>query len=802
MMFKSRYLICLAKIFFLVSGLFSFEMPVINEVMYDPVGPDAGKEWIEIYNPSVYPYSLHNWTIETAGRQFRTDFTFPDIIIQPGEYIVIGEYDVSFADYITDLDLQNGGSNTVGVRLVSADRSYTDTVLYSSPNTYELPDDINAPALSFVSLAPPGYTLARRPNGYDSNNVLNWQATKFPTPKAENFKYYDLSVKDLYLVFDGYKHTLHTLIHDLSTIDVNKLNLHISVRFNNDIIYDSVINVVFDNKLAVFELDVDLVENNVNVFFVEITYPHDVDNSNNSYEFSYWYGFMPIIINEIQFQPLANEPEWIEFFNRSDEDFIIENAHIVDAAGGKAHFSTIIKANDYFIITQNAEMFFERHPFTNRKKVFQPSTWAILNNTAETIELFVNETVRIDSVSYVGQASMRGKSLERVNPWTDNDIRWLYCSDDNLSTPLMLNSKTPADLCLNINNIQISALNSKLIHKIEITNSGLEETVNAYLKISQRKESESSLTFCKEYYLTIHDSVFIEIETSLPDLTGYIFYLYEIFTDDEIPVTSQINAYLNNNHPVVINEIMYRPNKDEPEWIEFYKIRDVSGIAGYRFFTDSDSLYIPDWEGRFALLTSSVKDSLYMRENYNIPDNVPVFLGLKNLKNTGETLVLKDFLGNTYETLTYNADWSPYRGVSTERISVLLDPSSQNWAPSLSVSTPGRVNSVKMDFIPSENKFFISNNPFSPYKNENCIIQLKIKHHKVRTSITVFDLKGRRVKSLANNTITAGEHSFIWNGLDDSNRKLSPGAYPVRILVKDFSGNKLYEGQKLVYIAF
>ncbi len=791
-LFISGYILC-----------YAYDMPLINEVMYDPVGADAGKEWIEIYNPSPYPYSLLNWTIQTAGSFFKVDFTFPDIIIQPGEYIIVGEYDIEFADFIANLDLQNGGSATDGVRLVSADSSYTDTLLYDSPNSNNLPDDTHNPGISFVSTVTPGYTLARFPNGYDTNQISNWQAAQYPSPKQANFSYYDLEIKDLNLSIHEDNCTLQIIIHDLSTSPVSNLDVKMSIIHNQEFIFLNAVNLLFNNRIALYDIVLNISLNSLNTIITEISYAQDVDNSNNLMEIAFFHGVNPLIINEVQFQPLSDEPEWIEFYNRTDEFFQINNAFIQDAAGGKAFFTAGIPAHDYLIVTQNQEMLLEKFPELNPKKLVQPSTWAILNNTTETIELFLHEQVKVDSISYVGHYSMRGISLERKNPYDDNNYEWHYSVNERGSTPLQVNSVLPENIKVIIEGIKLNIEDNQLLHAVKLLNTGMQDEINATLRLSHKAESDNIFSVIECIDFTVFEELELVFYSNIPKSSGYHFYKYDIMTDVHLlPEAELIVSYLKNDEPVVINEIMFNPNSGEPEWIEFYQKRQTDYTKGLKFFADNDSIHIPSWNGSFALLTATRNDSIFMRENYNIHENVPIFKGLKNLNNSGESFILLDYDNNVYEKFSYYGDWSFEKGVSTERISTVLTPDSQNWTPSLNTSTPGRINSVQMNIVPSVDSFIIENNPFSPYKNEHCIISVRVPAQKVKTEILIFDLKGRKVKVLADNTITSGDYSFLWNGNDDSNKKLAPGVYPCLIKVKDLSGRSLMEKKKLIYIGY
>jgi flagellar hook assembly protein FlgD len=52
-------------------------------------------------------------------------------------------------------------------------------------------------------------------------------------------------------------------------------------------------------------------------------------------------------------------------------------------------------------------------------------------------------------------------------------------------------------------------------------------------------------------------------------------------------------------------------------------------------------------------------------------------------------------------------------------------------------------------------------------------------HNTVR--LAVFDVAGRRVKTLVNEPLGPGPHTVPWNGLDDLGQNVSPGIYMYRL---------------------
>lgn len=49
----------------------------------------------------------------------------------------------------------------------------------------------------------------------------------------------------------------------------------------------------------------------------------------------------------------------------------------------------------------------------------------------------------------------------------------------------------------------------------------------------------------------------------------------------------------------------------------------------------------------------------------------------------------------------------------------------------------------------------------------------------------VYDLRGRLVRTLVDETRSAGEHSVTWNGTDGADRSVASGSYVVRMIAPD-----------------
>ena len=105
---------------------------LITEIMYHPLSENSLEEYIELHNRGISPVNLAGWSL-SAG----VDFTFPDVTLEAGEYLVVA------ADLPTFSGLYPGVSNVVGpwtgqlgdrsetIQLVDAGGNRIDRVLYA-----------------------------------------------------------------------------------------------------------------------------------------------------------------------------------------------------------------------------------------------------------------------------------------------------------------------------------------------------------------------------------------------------------------------------------------------------------------------------------------------------------------------------------------------------------------------------------------------------------------------------------------------------------------------------------------------
>ncbi|MBS3768156.1 MAG: T9SS type A sorting domain-containing protein [Candidatus Cloacimonetes bacterium] len=84
--------------------------------------------------------------------------------------------------------------------------------------------------------------------------------------------------------------------------------------------------------------------------------------------------------------------------------------------------------------------------------------------------------------------------------------------------------------------------------------------------------------------------------------------------------------------------------------------------------------------------------------------------------------------------------------------------------------------------------YTLENNYPNPFKPQTTISFSLVQPSKV--SIEIYNLKGQLVKTLADGEFGAARHSFVWNGTDNSGKRVSDGVYFYKMQTPKFSSTK------------
>jgi hypothetical protein len=265
------------------------------------------------------------------------------------------------------------------------------------------------------------------------------------------------------------------------------------------------------------------------------------------------------------------------------------------------------------------------------------------------------------------------------------------------------------------------------------------------------------------------------------------FYLTE---DKEITALFQENAF---NGTIVINEINYHSAEDfnPGDWIELYNTSNSDiDLSGWVFKDENDdhSFVIPAntilAANQFLVLC---KDSQDFSELFPDVDN---YIGDFNfgLSGSGELIRIFNSENDLIDSVQYDdsGEW-PNEADGGGATLELKDPMSdnslaENWGASMGHGTPGRANSI-LDYnennIPPADKTKMKIYP-NPYMNNSSKQKINIEFYIPNNSyirLSIYNLKGEKVKTLIKDNLSKGSHKILWNGTNKQGRKVSNGLY-------------------------
>jgi hypothetical protein len=232
--------------------------------------------------------------------------------------------------------------------------------------------------------------------------------------------------------------------------------------------------------------------------------------------------------------------------------------------------------------------------------------------------------------------------------------------------------------------------------------------------------------------LAAGDSANVASASAIQNLTSRILTAVRIvFTEDEDTLNNYFEKTVEPGFPggiILINEVMYNPATDEPEWIELvnvsgeeiniknWSVSDVLSTPSKNFITTDDVILQPD---EYIVITKDT--SLFNSAHPGVTAKVfgSIF---GTLGNTVDGVIIYDFRDGIIDSLFYRSSWGGAKGLSLERIS-LEDATndSTNWTTSLSPkgSTPGAPNSIYNLPNYKRNGLVINEIMFDP-SNDNC----------------------------------------------------------------------------------
>jgi hypothetical protein len=302
---------------------------------------------------------------------------------------------------------------------------------------------------------------------------------------------------------------------------------------------------------------------------------------------------------------------------------------------------------------------------------------------------------------------------------------------------------------------------------------------------------------------TYFDGVPVTV-TAVP-ATGYRFagWTGTIIADSakmkiSLPLNTNLTARFEpddqiTGNPVIINEIFYRQvtQPDPGDWIELHNRSDQYRDISRWVLTDSNN------EHAYLIKDGTLLDPfgylVLCRDPHSFggvyPEVLPVQGGYQfGFSRDGDMVRLYDSDGNLVDEVAYGIT-NPWPELVTENnLSIELkdaewdNSSGISWeASKISMGTPGKQNSITLGMRNSETKVppDILFNAFpNPFRLETQLVFFSGKDQRV--TISIFDMNGRLVETVADDPVGRGYHEFNWSA-----GTLEPGFYIIRLKTPD-----------------
>jgi hypothetical protein len=713
---------------------------VINEIMYAP--ETNHPEYFELYNKSSKTINLKNYSAADAVDTIK--IINSDLILQPSDYLVIAA-DSSFYSYYSE-------RSKVIIKNIPSLNNTGDAVMIIDSLSRVIDSLIFTPYWGGSK----GNSLERISSLGLSVDSVNWRSSisRYKgTPGYIN----SVSLKQKDVEASRFIFTpVFPVKGDTVSISVMLNNngtspLFMNVTLFEDTDLDSLADFELQSINNVFISDRDSLKLNFTYKAADIISPKgfyciaetdgDQDTSNNYIYSIVEPGAVPssIVINEIMYSPLGGEPEWIELFNRSNDRILIKDWSISDVIttpqSDKIKDSVFVEPKNYLVLSSDSSIYNYHLSIPSQFiKMPLPS----FNNTGDGVVLKDSRKLIIDSVLFAADwGGQNGVSLERISHSTLSNLKtnWGSSADIEGSSPGRINSITQKEFDPAVARISFTPAyplpGDNITVSAVIKNHGTKNSENVSASFLFKTGSTDSLLGMRSgLFILSKDSITVTAPSQIITLNDSAVVTVKIYSEtDEDTSNNYLQKKLHTGvkqKSLVINEIMFDPKVNEPEWIEIYNpgtetvnlknwiIADI--ITPSEGILSVDNKLIPP--GEFVVVA---KDSTF-RNFYPDDDIDVIYAGLGILGNTGDGVILKDFRGAVIDSVFYTSGWDSRKGYSIERMGANVSScDSTNWFVSLSSSgaTPGKANSV-LNILPSEkNSAVINEIMFDPGEG-NC----------------------------------------------------------------------------------
>ena len=539
-----------------------------------------------------------------------------------------------------------------------------------------------------------------------------------------------------------------------------------------------------------------------------------------------------IILNEIMFNPPGNENhnEFIELLNTGIEPVDLSGWNVSDQDGSDEIVGTggglvllpgqyaIILDSDYFLNSTVYDTFIPGAALILTINGPTLGSRGLSNSNAETISLISSTGDTVTSYRY-SPGNPDGISDEKIIPNIMNNAENWADSKEIPGSPGARNSVTPPDFDLSVTSLNADPpyphAGQSITFSVTVRNNGIHTPSAAAVSIFFDADKNGLFTMGEildEFQLDVAglsvfgDSVIIEY-TWLPPTAGTIQLSFVVSsTPDEAPgnnIQTLTLSIPDKENQLKLNEIMYQPLSDSPEWIEIVntgsseinldnwlikdKIRATPAVI-----SESHVIIQP---GEFIVLTG---DSSRLAGKFTSTFAIIEVDDFPALNNDEDEITLAEPSGKISDKVDYNSSWGSNRGVSLERI-LIEGPSNSrmNWGLSTDPAgaTPGKPNTLSISGIPSNIIIVPDPNPFSPTRRSE-VCSISVSHPLTQSLVTmkIYDRYGRLIRDLLRGELRGSVFSVTWDGKNNNGRLMLTDIYVVY-----FNAQSTLTGENIEY---
>ena len=401
---------------------------IISEIMADPQ-PEVslpGREYIEITNTTEYSFNLKNWKLSTSGQSA----LFPETTIMPsGIMILCTPQDTGlFKKFGSVLGIKQFPALTDGGRLIYISDS-TGTLIHGveySSDWYR--DDLKSRG---------GWSMEMIDTRFPFYFRENWIASSSKnggTPGSLN----SVSESNPDILFNGIQNvypddsiTIHIRFSE-PVFDLNRMKKSIKVEDKG--IYEA---DPTDPLFREFTIKPEEPLKRGVLYQLEISDGISDFAGNPMQKCDFNFGIPEsaepgdILFNEVLFNPMPGDPDYLELFNHSDKIIDASRLQLVtvnDASGDKSETVPVtdekrcILPREYYAITTDSKRISERYFSTDPDRLYETGSLPSMSDDKGHLILYNMELDKIDELAYNDDmhysllSTHEGVALEKINP--------------------------------------------------------------------------------------------------------------------------------------------------------------------------------------------------------------------------------------------------------------------------------------------------------------------------------------------------------------------------------------------------